>query len=401
MRRCTGIVRWHILIRSESYNAPMTSTLPQPTHWHSAQLFVDSEGYFDRLLECIDAAKVSVDFEFYIFEMDALGRRFVHALCAAAERGVRVRVLMDGVGSMEDGELISEMLSAHRVDVRIYHPLPWSFDTYRWSRWPMPKRPFAWFAKFVRLLWKMNRRDHRKLCVVDGEIAWVGSFNITADHLPERAGGRGWRDYAVELTGPRVKTLVEGFDDLWIGHSGRLRRGFLAGYLSNRSVKSRQLKNRYVARTVVTSRRRVWLVMAYFLPTAGLRRALLQACRNGSDVCLLLPERSDVWIFPGLSSHYYRRLLEAGARIFLYQPGVLHAKALMVDDMAILGSSNWNYRSSLHDLELDVVLRDKEFLADLQWAVERDMAVSRELKLADIRRPGLLSRMLYGLRYWM
>jgi cardiolipin synthase len=132
-----------------------------------------------------------------------------------------------------------------------------------------------------------------------------------------------------------------------------------------------------------------------------LRRALLAACRSGCDVRLILPERSDVAVFPSLSSHYYRELLRAGARIFLYQPGVLHAKALLVDEQAVLGSSNWNYRSTLHDLELDVVLRDPDAVKPLEQTLLADMADSREVAFEDTLRPGLVSWVLYGLRYWM
>ena len=269
----------------------------------------------------------------------------------------------------------------------------------QYARWSRQSGGMVW--KFLTFLLNINRRNHRKLCVVDGENAWLGSFNITADHLPVAAGGQGWRDYGVELTGPRVATLVEGFESLWLRTRSRLRRGFLSGYLSNRSLSARALKNRFVARSVVTAQHRVWLVSAYFLPTASLRRALLQACRNGAEVCLLLPERSDVTVFPRLSSHYYHELLLAGARIFLYRPGILHAKALMVDDFAIMGSSNWNYRSTLHDLELDVVLRHADTLADLEAVMREDAAESHELSLAELRTPGLLSRLLYALRYWM
>ena len=309
---------------------------------------------------------------------------------------MRVRVLIDGVGSSRDGTALSHRLSEAGVEVKIYHPLPWTTGSYRWSR-----RRGGLVYKFLVFLLNMNRRDHRKLCVVDGTLAWVGSFNITADHLPVSQGGLGWRDYGVELSGPRVVSLVESFDSIWSMAKPRLQRGFLAGFLSNRSLRARRLRNRFVARCVVNSRHRVWLVSAYFLPTAALRRALLHACRAGVQVCLVLPERSDVVVFPSLSSHYYRELLRVGARIFLYQPGVLHAKALLVDDFAIIGSSNWNYRSSLHDLELDVVLRHPKTLRELEHVMRQDATDSLELALEDLRTPGLLSWVLYGLRYWM
>lgn len=374
----------------------MKSTASAVSHWEQSRLYVDAEAFFDRLLAAINQARFRVEFEYYIFKLDGLGERFMDALVAAAARGVRVRVLIDGLGSAKDATEISRRLSDAGVLVKIYHPLPWTTGSYRWSR-----RSGGVIYKFLSFLLNINRRNHRKLCVVDEKLAWVGSFNITADHLPLSAGGLGWRDYGVELSGLRLGSLVETFESLWWRTRPRLRRGFLAGYLSNRSMKARAMKNRFVARSVVNARLRVWLVSAYFLPTAALRRALLHACRAGAQVCLLLPERSDVAVFPMLSSHYYRELLLAGARIFLYQPGVLHAKALLIDDFAIIGSSNWNYRSSLHDLELDVVLRHADTLAELETVMRKDAADSRELTLEDLRAPGLISHALYGLRYWM
>jgi cardiolipin synthase len=372
--------------------------LPSPiaAHWNESCIFVDAAGFFDRLLAAIDAAKSSIEFEYYIFDLDSLGERFVAALSIAAARGVTVRVIMDGVGSSRDATAISRRLTDAGAEVRIYHPLPWVTGSYRWSR-----SGGGILYKFLSFLLNINRRDHRKLCVVDGARAWVGSFNITVDHLPVSAGGLGWRDYGVELSGPRVETLVEGFDAIWWRTRPRLQRGFIAGFLGNRGLRERGLKNRFVSRSVVNSRHRVWLVSAYFLPTAALRRALLHACRGGAEVCLILPEHSDIRYFPGLSSHYYRELLRAGARIFLFRPGVLHAKALLVDDFAIIGSSNWNYRSTLHDLELDVVLRHPTTLMEMETIVRRDASDSLELVLSDIRQPGALSRLLYVLRYWM
>jgi cardiolipin synthase len=205
----------------------------------------------------------------------------------------------------------------------------------------------------------------------------------------------------MKLQDPEVESLAVGFDRLWKARGPRLQRGFIARYLSNRSQQARRLKNRFVARSVAESARRVWLVSAYFAPTAKLRRALLRACRGGRDVRLLLPGQSDVAMFPGLSSHYYRELLRAGARIFLYQPGVLHAKALLIDDFSIVGSSNWNYRSTLHDLELDVVIRSRDAVAALEQVVVADCDNSHELRLENTPSPSLGSWFWYILRYWM
>jgi cardiolipin synthase len=357
---------------------------------------VDASIFFEDLLAAIYDARSTVDMEYYIFQLDALGERFIEALAATAGKGVRVRVLIDGVGSSASGALLAQRLFDVGVPVQIYSPLPWLAGAFRWSR-----ERGGWMYKSMLFLLNINRRNHRKLCTVDGTRAWVGSFNISADHLAIPAGGRGWRDYAMEFRGPEVESLVGGFDRMWTAQGPRFHRGFIARYLSNRSLRARRLKNRFVTRSVARASRRVWLVSAYFAPTAQLRRALLRACRAGRDVRLLLPGQSDVAMFPGLSSHYYRELLRAGARIFLYQPGVLHAKALLIDDFSIVGSSNWNYRSTLHDLELDVVIRSRDTVAALEQIVEEDCNNSRELRPEHTPSPSLGSWFWYILRYWM
>jgi cardiolipin synthase len=375
---------------------PMTAVDLSHGRWQNTRLIVEPQVFYRSLLAAFEAAQQSIEIESYIFELDALGESFALALAAAAGRGVRVRLLVDGVGSAARCSQHAERLFAEGVAVQIYHPLPWLTRGYRWSQ-----QRGGWLYKFMVFLLNINRRNHRKLCVVDGQTAWVGSFNFSMDHVSRAEGGAGWRDYAVELQGRDIASLVKGFDLMWSARGPRFHRGFIARYLSNRGVRARRLKNRFVARQVSRCRQRTWLVSAYFAPTANLRRALLRACKNKRDVCLLLPESSDVAMFPSLSSHYYRELLRAGARIFLYQAGVLHAKALMIDDMSIIGSSNWNYRSSLHDLELDVIINDEETQKALETVVRNDFDHARELTLEQTPRPNLISWLWYALRYWM
>lgn len=359
-------------------------------------MLVDAESFYARMLRSIAMARHTVDLECYIFNIDSVGEQFIAAFGDAAKRGVRVRVLIDGIGSLYSSQIIALRLFKLGVAVQIYHPLPWLAGSYRWSR-----THGGWANRFMLLLLNLNRRNHRKLCVVDNDAAWVGSFNISAVHLSKALGGKGWRDYAVELHGRGVDSLEAGFSRLWTLQKARFHHGFFGRYLSNVSLRARQLKNRFVRRSVAGASTRVWLVSAYFAPTASFRRSLLAACRQQVDVRLLLPGESDVAIFPALSSHYYRQLLRAGARIFIYQGGILHAKALLIDDLAIVGSSNWNHRSTLHDLELDVVLRTGEIVQEIEGVINADLATSRELLISDTDNPSLLSWLWYALRYWM
>jgi cardiolipin synthase len=352
--------------------------------------------FYDELLAAIAEARVSVDFEYYIFNADALGDKFIAALGTAAARGVRVRVLIDGIGSAADGPEIAALLNEAGVEVKIYHPAPWLTGGYRWSL-----ERGDWLYKFFLFVLNLNRRNHRKLCVVDAEKAWVGSLNISAEHLPASVGGAGWRDYVVALGGEGVRSLQRGFENQWHSLPARLQRGFIARHLSNRSRHARRLKNRFVARSVASARSRVWVVSAYFAPTARMRRVLLRACRSGADVRLLLPGASDVSFFPLLSNHFYSELMRAGARVFLYRANVLHAKALLIDNFFILGSSNLNYRSTLHDLELDVVVDDAATVAALEQVIIEDCGGAQELGLANLPAPTLVSWFWYALRYWM
>ena len=382
-----------------SMKRAMPNAMPRPTQtaaprrgtWERSELIVNAEQYYGRLLRAIAGARAAVDLECYRFDLDALGRRFVDALSRAAGRGVRVRVLMDGVGSMAGGEELARRLSAAGAAVRIHNPLPWLTRSYRWSLL-RGGRIYKFFLFFLNI----NRRNHRKLCIVDGGAAWVGSFNISAEHK------QGWRDYALELHDDgKVAGLADSFDRIWTRRESKYRPANIARFLSNRSNRARRMKNRFIVRQLLGSQRRVWLVAAYFAPTAQFHRALVKACGRGRDVRVLLPEHSNVRIFPGLSSCYYRKLLESGARLFLYRPGILHAKALLVDGLAVVGSSNWNFRSTVHDLELDVLIDAPDTVAELEAAVAGDMSRSRELSLNDTPAPSIASWLWYVIRYWL
>ena len=155
--------------------------------WDSEQIFSSGHDYYEGLLLDIDRAVRTIDMAVYIFELDGIGKKFKQGIEAAAKRGVEVRLLIDGLGSALAGEKLARQLSAAGAYVRIYHPLPWYISDYRWSL-----RPGGVLEKLYHLITSLNRRDHRKFCVIDRSIAWCGSFNICDVHL---STGRPWRDY--------------------------------------------------------------------------------------------------------------------------------------------------------------------------------------------------------------
>ena len=371
-------------------------TLQRASSGH-ATLFDSGTAYYEALIGDIAAAQISVDIEAYIFEYDAVGQRVIEALMAAAKRGVSVRVIVDGIGSYFAIDQLIARFSHGSAQLRIFHPSPWHLRAYRYALGHRGRG-----ARFMDLLLRLNRRDHRKLAVIDRRYAWVGSFNISAvhldDHLPR------WRDFAVRLSDDPVSHLATSFDHLWHSRRNRHHSGFMWQYFTTLSPVNRFIKNRTLIRLINRANTRVWICTAYFSPSGRLLRVLKRAARRNVDVRLTVPAKSDIIFFPALTATFYSDLLRHGVRVFEFQRGILHAKAMLVDDTGLLGSSNLNYRSLLHDLELDVLLSSAGTVATLEGFMRDDMAHSDEVTSG--RTPRILFSALMGwlprlLRYWL
>ena len=349
------------------------------------RIFVRGQRYFDDLIRGIARARKSVDFETYIFELDGLGNRILHALMEAASRGVRVRLMVDGFGSFRFGEAQAALLTGAGGECRVFHPAPWQF----WLAGMNPRRPFLEWV--LHSFQGLNRRNHRKTCVVDGREAWIGSQNVTVKHLPARTGGEGWRDTGVRIAGICATEVAELFERGWEESAGpgERRRHLLLGrkapvhhcaIRSNETRKKRMRHLRELVGRIRNAKDRVWLTSPYFFPTVSVVRAISRSARRGVDVRLLLPGPSDVPPVKWASAVYFGILLNSGVRIYEYQPSVLHAKTLIVDDWVTVGSTNLNQRSFRHDLEIDAVI-------DRPGAVARLLAQFRR----DIRRSALIT----------
>lgn len=378
-------------------NIDMETAPPdEACRWASENIYSSGEEYFEGLLIDIDNAVSSIELAVYIFSLGELGQRVADALARAAERKIRVRLMVDGIGSAADAEALASQLTTFGVEVRIYHPLPWYWGNYRWSL-----RLGAGFQKFVYFLASMNRRDHRKFCVIDKRIVWCGSFNISQDHLKQNTP---WRDYGVRLTGEVSAALVESFNGVWFGHKDRKTYRVTSLFRSNATRRLRHVSNRLLVERIRNARYRVWICSAYFAPSRAVIRAIKSARARELDVRIIVAGRSDVPLFPILSATYFADLLKIGAAIYSYQSGVLHAKAMLVDEQCLIGSTNFNHRSFLHDLELDVVLTSADSVERLKLLLEQDMAKSLILSLDNVskwRRYILFGWILRLMRYWM
>jgi cardiolipin synthase len=364
--------------------------------WESETILFSGREFLDALLERIRSARTSVRIESYIFELDPSGRRVLEELVRAAGRGVKVRVIVDAIGSPEwDCELV-DALRTKGVKAQVFGT-PGSLCGTSFG-FLLRGRCIAAY----RALRKIQLRNHRKLAIFDGEEAIVGSANV-GERFNE------WRETAVILRGPGVARLRASFVRSW--HFARGERAWVNPWDRTPKIRTnfllgerRTAIRRYLA-DVDSAQERVWITTAYFNPRRRVLRALVGALERGVDVRLVVPRHSDVRFFPWLSRAYYAGLVERGATVYEFDGPMQHAKTTLFDRIALVGSTNLNHRSYIHDLELDVVLESPEAIATLEKLFFSDCSRSIRMSRENIRgyRPLALlaSWFLMPFRRWL
>lgn len=369
--------------------------------WKTCQVFHDGDSFFAKLERELDAATVSIDVEFYIFASDKTGQRIFDALCRAHARGVEVRLIVDGVGSSGFSRTYGAKARTVGLPYKVFHEVPWAWW---WQQRYEKKGKRPRWAKVFR---RLNKRNHRKMCIIDNRVAFVGSFNVTDYHLASLAGSSAWRDSGVVVEGADVNALCDTFEEIWIGRLRRLRRRLrrkkhISSPLVRLNVTSRQRREEYLELLVrlVGSGKRVWITNAYFVPDGSLLRVLSVAAAGGVDVRILVPSFSDVVFIPWVTAAFHFGLLKAGVKIFEYRGSVLHAKTMLIDEWAMIGSSNLNHRSLLHDLEVDIVITGQDAIRSMEEQFVLDLEHSSEVTLENWRRRPFIERLLGRLLVW-
>lgn len=338
-----------------------------------ARVLSDAGHYRECLLSILNSARSEILVEYYIFADDEFGAALLQELERRAREGVEVRLLVDGFGSRQWLTKELENLGQLPFPVRVYHPVPWSLPTLRQAmrRW----------RDFLFCLGTANRRNHRKVVVVDGRKAILGSHNAWNESLD-------WHEASLLLSGPCVGAVRESFERIWMRSSdleGRhdrvgIRHRFSmfasshddeckAGILDNTTVRRSRVRSRTILRLVAHAERRLWIATPYLLPHRTMLKHIRKLAEDGVDVRLILPRRSDVCLSKWMAQSLYSDLLESGVQIHEFKDSVLHAKVMLVDDVFVLGSSNMNHRSFFQDLEIDYMGSGAEELGEVvQWA---------------------------------
>ncbi len=366
---------------------------------HQVELLQGGQAYFASLIQTVDHSGHEVRLETYIFNLDALGRRVAEALERAALRGVRVYVMMDGVGTPQLPPEWMERFDRSGVSWRIFLPL-------------------GQLGMFIPSRW---RRMHRKLCVVDGLVAYCGGINVLDDFFDPNYGtlSEPRLDFAVRVTGPLVQDALESMTRFWqrLTMAAEVRGGDIpvawkslqrsvrqalsdrmggqsrapdepatqidgvaghdarADLVLRDNLRNRSRIERTYLKAIGDARQEVIIANAYFLPGAKLRRALIHAALRGVRVRLLLQGRYEYFLQYHASRPLYGSLLDAGVEIHEYAASFLHAKVAVIDfHWATVGSSNLDPLSLLLAREANVVVDDREFAASLRARLEHAMA---------------------------
>lgn len=340
----------------------------RPRPWRAGnrfELLVDGDRFFPRMLAAIERARRYVWAELYLVRSGAVSARFIDALLRACARGVSVRIILDDFGALGLSRADRERLTAGGAELLFFNRL-----------------------HLARLLRNMFR-DHRKLLVVDGTVAFVGGAGLTDDFDPPGDARARWRETMVQIEGPVLTDWQTLFVDVWNHYA---QTPVIAPALANVSPRDGMrgrvavgvgLLSHDITRALISrierARSRVWISTAYFIPSRRLRRALRRAAQRGVDVRLLAPgEQTDHPAVRHAGRRYFPRLLWHGVRIFEYQPRFLHSKVVLCDDWVSVGSSNFD-RWNLHwNLEANQEVLDARFAEAAKSMFERDFANSVE-----------------------
>jgi cardiolipin synthase A/B len=359
-------------------------------------LLRDGAQAFPSMLEAIAEAKHFISLETYIIQPDSIGTRFRDALTEAAARGVEVRVIFDSIGSFETGAFFWRPLHAAGGQTVTFH------DVASWKHW--------WAGR-------LNKRDHRKVLVVDGEVGFCGGINIHDQELPTEQGGANWRDVHVRIEGPVVAEIQSIFLQTWSYGGGPPARGrplrHVAGPRGDEAVRvvaTDALLNRFnihraYLRAISSARRSISLWNPYFIPDGRVRRALKRARARGVEVRVIVPARGDIAAVQFASRKLYARLLRAGVRIFEWREHVMHAKCGVIDgEWSTVGSFNLDHRSLVHNLELNAMVYGESFGRQMEAMFEEDLESCAEVDPRSWRYRSFLDRLLetffYFFRYW-
>jgi cardiolipin synthase len=404
--KVSDLLSRHVAIEEQLAGTPLTAG-------NAVTLLADGPATYKAMFDAIRRARDHVNVEFYIIEDDEMGERFSEALLDRLAHGVAVDLMYDSVGSLATPPEFFDRLRKAGAHVLQFNPV----------------NPLE-----ARRGWRVNNRDHRKLVIVDGRVAFTGGINISdvysssssgkgaSGSAPTRGSGPshpdprapGWRDTNVRIAGPAVAVLQKLYLQHWRSQRGpplpernwfpalKPQGDQLVRIIA--SVPDETVPAIYATylTAIRSAERSVHVTMAYFVPDPQTLDALEQAAQRGVDVTLILPSYTDFWAVFHAGRSHYEDLLEAGVKIYERQDALLHAKTAVVDGVwSTVGSSNLDWRSFLHNSELNAIILGGDFGAQMEAMFQRDLKASRHITRQAWERRPLTTRMKeWAARIW-
>ena len=394
----TNIFDRHLALEGAIVGSPLTTG-------NQVLLLQDGPATYRAMFAAIEAARDHIHMETYILEDDEVGQRFAKALMAKQRQGVPVRLIRDSAGTFGTPAAFFQQLVDSGIQVLEFNPI----------------NPLM-----ARSEWEWNQRDHRKLLIVDGRTAFLGGINISSVYsggsfrkgsraraqvasaemadkvVVDKEGATGdlaWRDTDLQLQGPVVAELQKLFLATWASQKGEplvAKNHFpkleSTGKQVVRAIGSSpeepySLIYATLLSAIAGAETSVRLTNAYFAPDPQLLAALVAAAQRGVDVTLILPGQTDSWLVFHAGRGYYDTLLRAGVKISERRGAILHSKTALIDGVwATVGSTNLDWRSFLHNHELNAVVLGAEFGSQVQAMFDKDRAASDAVTLAQWRR---------------
>ncbi len=337
------------------------------------------------IVRAIKNASHHVHLEYYIFDPDDKGLLYAGLLIDAAFRGVECRLLVDAIGSFRLGEKWMRPMKEAGVQVVFFHPLK------------------------IHSPWGFQLRNHRKIAVIDGKIAFMGSQNVANDVTAWRRKLISWRETNVQIEGPAVNYVQSVFVEDWQFSSGKHldKANYYPSKVADGAARIQfipttpETKENVLQMLLVTAlysaHERITMTTPYFIPTPAVVLALQSAARRGLLVEILLPRLSDQLITLYAGRSWYRELLESGVRIYENNKRFIHAKVVTIDDKAALvGSANMDNRSFLINFESSLLIYDRQASRDLIAGFEESTAQSIEVHLDSLRRQTFTRSLVEG-----
>jgi cardiolipin synthase len=380
----TNIFDKHLALEAEIVGSPLVVG-------NKVELLVDGPTTYDAMFAAIESAKDHINMETFIIEDDEIGQRFAKLLIGKQQSGVQVNLIYDSVGSLNTPKEFFKLLQDSGVNVLEFNPI----------------NPLA-----ARKGWQFNRRDHRKLLIVDGQVAFVGGINISSvyssgsfSNSRSTPSKQTWRDTHLRMAGPVVDEFQKLFMATWSEQKGDplVPKDYFPepGSKGNEVVRAigsspeEPYSQIYVTllSAINSAETRVCLTNAYFVPDPQLLAALKEAVQRGVEVQLLLPGRTDSVLVFYASRSFYDELLNAGVKIHERENVLLHAKTAVVDGVwSTIGSTNLDWRSFINNQEINAVILGQGFGEQMQALFEKDLESSRQITLGAWRKRSMIDR---------